>query len=427
MAFPRPLQWRALKLSGRVAGALALVAGAALALQDPGKPAAPLSVTAVRHWSSSDSTRVAIEVSGEFEYRHDRLGNPDRIYFDIVGARPALASRQPIVVLAVGDGLLRQIRVSEPQRGLARVVLDLELAADFTVEKLSNPDRLMIELRRPNQAAPAAPPAAPVAAPEPAKPVDDRVPLPARKSNLGNRSLVRALGLKLERVVIDPGHGGHDKGTIGPAGLAEKDLVLDVARRLGTLIESQLGAEVIYTRSSDVYVPLEERTALANEKQADLFLSIHANAGVASAAGSETYYLNFTTSKSAMDVAARENASSERSIHELQSLIEKIALKDKVEESREFATQVQAALCADLARVNAASRDRGVRKAPFVVLVGAAMPSILTEVGFLSNGAEEKLLSRPEYRQKIAEAIYKGVSQYASSLSRFQVADGEKP
>jgi N-acetylmuramoyl-L-alanine amidase len=423
MAFPRPLQWRGLKMAGRVAGALALLVIIAPATQDPGKTAAYLSVTAVRHWTSSQSTRVAIEVSGEFEYRHDRVPNPDRIYFDILGARPALPSKQPIVTIAVGDGLLRQIRVSEPQRGVTRVVFDLEQAADYSAVQLTNPDRLVVELRRMSQpSAEQPPPAAPPVA-EPSKPVDDRVPLPAKKSNLGGRSLVRALGLKLERVVIDPGHGGHDTGTIGPSGLTEKDLVLDVARRLGALIEEQLGAEVVYTRSDDTFVPLEERTALANQWKADLFLSIHANAGVASAAGSETYYLNFTTSKSAMDVAARENASSQRTIYQLQDLIEKIALKDKVEESREFAVKVQAALCTELARVNAASRDRGVRKAPFVVLVGAAMPSVLAEVDFLSNPGEERLLKRPDYRQKIAEALYKGVSQYASTLSRFQVAE----
>jgi N-acetylmuramoyl-L-alanine amidase len=261
---------------------------------------------------------------------------------------------------------------------------------------------------------------------EPANPAEGRVPLPASKPRAGGSSLVRALGLKLERVVIDPGHGGHDTGTIGRAGLTEKDLVLDVARRLGTLIEERLGAEVIYTRTEDVFVPLEERTALANEKKADLFLSIHGNAGVRSAAGSETYYLNFTTSKTAMEVAARENASSQRSIHELQGLIEKIALKDKVEESREFAARVQTALVRELARSNNASRDRGVRKAPFVVLIGAAMPSVLSEIAFLSNPQEEKLLKREDYRQKIAEGLYKGLSQYASTLSRFQVAEKGK-
>ncbi len=164
---------------------------------------------------------------------------------------------------------------------------------------------------------------------------------------------------------------------------------------------------MVYTRTDDSSVPLEERTALANAKQADLFLSIHANAGTTTATGAETYYLNFTTSKSAMDVAARENASSKRSIHELQDLIEKIALKDKVDESREFAARVQTNLAKGLAGANALARDRGVRQAPFLVLIGASMPSVLTEISFLSNPREERLLKSPAYRQKIAEALYK--------------------
>jgi N-acetylmuramoyl-L-alanine amidase len=183
----------------------------------------------------------------------------------------------------------------------------------------------------------------------------------------------------------------------------------------------------VYTRTEDIAVPLEERTALANEREADLFLSIHANSGIRSAAGSETYYLNFTTSKSAMDVAARENASSQRSIYELQGLIEKIALKDKVDESREFAAKVQTSLFRELARANSASRDRGVRKAPFLVLTGASMPSVLSEIAFLSNPREERLLKREDYRQRIAEGLFKGVSQYAATLSRFQVAEKKDP
>jgi N-acetylmuramoyl-L-alanine amidase len=249
------------------------------------------------------------------------------------------------------------------------------------------------------------------------------VPLPAKRDHTGSRSLVRALGLKLAKVVIDPGHGGHDTGTIGPTGLVEKDLVLDVAQRLGKLIEEQLGAEVVYTRSDDTFVPLEQRTALANEHETDLFLSIHANSGKRSAAGPETYYLNFSGSQAALEVAARENASSDKTIHELQNLLQKIALTDKIDESREFAGRVQAALAAAARRSNQTAKDRGVRKAPFVVLIGASMPSVLTEIGFISNPAEERLLKRAAHRQRIAEALYRGLSEYAATLSRFEVAE----
>jgi N-acetylmuramoyl-L-alanine amidase len=438
MAHPPSFHWRVLKTAAKAACALLILAGVMPASQEPGRPETRLSVTAVRHWSLGESTRVAIEVSGEFEYRYDRLSGPDRIYFDIAGASSAL-SQQRLFTIPVGDRLLKQIRVSATQTGATRVVFDLEVSADFSASQLANPDRLVIELRpRGNQplpeaqSRPSAPPApiAPPPKPPPAAAtpaVDERIPLPAKKSGSGGRSLVRALDLKLERVVLDPGHGGHDTGTIGPSGLTEKDLVLDVAHRLGALIEERLQAEVLYTREDDSFVPLEERTALANQKRADLFLSIHANAGLDTATGSETYYLNFTTSKSAMELAARENAGSQRSIHELQDLIEKIALKEKVEESREFAGKIQTALYKGMARVNAASRDRGVRKAPFLVLVGAAMPSVLTEIDFLSNAREERLLKRSDYRQKIAEALYAGLAQYASTLSRFQVAGKRAP
>ncbi len=422
--------------SGRRAwGAILLSLLAAAATASPWDPpaAGKLEVKAVRFWSLGESTRVAIEVSGEFEYRHDRLLNPDRLYFDIVGARPSFI-KELVHTIPVGDRLLKQIRVSETQPGTTRVVLDLVDTVDFSAAQLTNPDRLLVELRPRGKPAPPpaeppkdklepAKPAALEAKVEPAKPAADRVALPARRSVSGTSSLVRALGLKLERVVIDPGHGGWDTGTIGPTGLMEKDLVLDVAHRLGALIEQRLGAEIVYTRADDTFVALEDRTALANQKQADLFLSIHANAGVASATGSETYYLNFTTSKTAMEVAARENASSQRSIHELQGLIEKIALKDKVDESKEFASKVQTALFKELAGADPASRDRGVRRAPFIVLIGAAMPSVLSEIAFLSNRQEERLLKRDSYRQRIAEGLYKGVSQYAASLSRFQAVN----
>jgi N-acetylmuramoyl-L-alanine amidase len=249
-------------------------------------------------------------------------------------------------------------------------------------------------------------------------------PLPAKRNTNGDRSLTRVLGLKLGRVVLDPGHGGHDGGTHGPSGLFEKDLVLDVSQRLGGLLEERLGTEVIFTRSDDTFIPLEERTRIANDHKADLFLSIHANSSpYRTAAGVETYYLNFTTSKSALDVAARENASAEHSVFDLKELLQKIALRDKVDESREFANRLQTSLyTATTTKGNAAAKNRGIKRAPFVVLIGASMPSVLAEIGFLTNTADEALLRKPEHRQKIAEALYKGISGYAETLSHFQVA-----
>ena len=245
----------------------------------------------------------------------------------------------------------------------------------------------------------------------------------ARPTAAGDRSLTRALGLKIGKIVIDAGHGGHDTGTIGPNGLLEKDVVLDVSKRLGRLLESRLGAEVIYTRQDDTFIPLETRTAIANRERADLFISIHANSSRDSdARGVETYYLNFTSSPEALEVAARENAVSEKSIHELQDLVKKIALRDKIDESREFAGDVQQSLYGGLSLNNAGIRNRGIKKAPFIVLIGANMPSILAEISFVSNPTDERKLETPEHRQRIAESLYRGVSKYVSGLSGVKVA-----
>ena len=250
----------------------------------------------------------------------------------------------------------------------------------------------------------------------------------AMPTSAGDRSLIRALGLKIGCIVIDAGHGGHDTGTIGPNGLQEKDLVLDVALRLGRLLETKLGAEVIYTRDDDTFIPLETRTAIANEHQADLFISVHANSSRdESARGVETYYLNFTSNADALEVAARENAVSEKSIHELQDLVKKITLKEKIDESRELASDVQQSLYAGLSPKNPTLRNRGVKKAPFVVLIGANMPSILAEISFVSNPTDEKKLETPEYRQKIAESLYKGIAKYISGLSGVKVASKQLP
>ena len=491
-----------------------MLAGALLAAgvcQAAGK-ADPSRVTAVRFWSLGDVTRVAVEVSSEFRYKYDRLSNPDRLFYDIEGARPEMAPKGTHSI-PVGDGLLKQIRVAETQPGVTRIVLDLEQSATVSASQLSNPDRLIVELRAKDRSLPPAtpgvtggkeltspppreivaalavseavkkpeprtfippppqpaakpavlepitpptlpafsknvrlpsvpaslrrevappPPApapmlttetAPVTAPEPAKTPPAADALPAKRNTGGDRSLTRALGLKLERVVLDPGHGGHDVGTHGPSGLYEKDLVLDIAQRLGALIEERLGSEVLYTRLDDTFIPLEERTRIANEHKADLFLSIHANSSpLRSAAGVETYVLNFTTSRAAMDLAARENASSDRSIFDLQELLQKIALRDKADESREFAARLQTSLSALSTRSNDNAKNRGVKRAPFVVLIGASMPSVLAEIGFLTNASDEALLRKTEHRDKIAEALYKGIAAYADTLSHFTIA-----
>jgi N-acetylmuramoyl-L-alanine amidase len=246
-----------------------------------------------------------------------------------------------------------------------------------------------------------------------------RAPAAAQPTRDGQATLTRTLGLKIGRIVIDPGHGGHDTGTIGPTGLMEKDLCLDIALRLGKIIQQRLpGAEVVLTRSDDTFIPLEERTRVANELRADLFISIHANSSRDHAArGVETYYLNLKGSPDAMEVAARENATSQESIHDLEDMVKKIARSEKIDESREFASDVQESLAKRIQKNYRTVKDRGVRKAPFVVLIGADMPSVLTEISFLSNPADEQLLKKPEHRQKVAEGLYQGVANYLLSLN----------
>ena len=248
------------------------------------------------------------------------------------------------------------------------------------------------------------------------------VPQPTRD---GQATLTRTLGLKIGRIVVDPGHGGHDTGTIGPTGLMEKDLCLDVALRLGKIIEQRLpGADVIYTRSDDTFVPLEERTNIANQAKADLFISIHANSSRDSdARGIETYYLNLKGSAEAMEVAARENATAQEGVHDLENLVKKIAQTEKIDESKEFAQDIQDSLANRIQNQKNAKniKNRGVRKAPFVVLIGADMPSILTEISFLSNPADEKLLKQPEQRQRVAEGLFQGISSYLQNMNSMTV------
>jgi N-acetylmuramoyl-L-alanine amidase len=238
----------------------------------------------------------------------------------------------------------------------------------------------------------------------------------AQPTRAGGRSLTRVLGLKVGRIVIDPGHGGHDTGTIGPTGLMEKDLSLDVALRLGRILQERLPlAEVTYTRTDDSFVALEQRTATANDARSDLLISIHANSSDdRKVRGIETYYLNFNAAPAAMEVAARENATAQGGVHQLDELLQKIARNEKIEESRDLAESIQDALAK---QTNSSARNRGVRKAPFVVLIGANMPSVLTEISFLSNPTDEQWLKKPDNRQRVAEGIYRGIESYLKSTN----------
>lgn len=404
-------------------------------------------VTGIRYWNAENYTRIVVDVEEEVKFDAARISNPDRIYFDLSKAR--LSSTLAGKTFEVEGGFLKTIRVAQNQAGVVRMVLEVDKVKDYSVFLLPNPYRLVVDVHGVGPATAKAEPAKtpkeekptlkpekteppkvevasaepPKSAPEPRKSTKRGPPAKepefAKATRNGQHSLTRALGLKIGRIVIDAGHGGHDTGTIGPSGLMEKDLCLDIALRLGKAIQENLpGTEVHYTREDDTFVPLENRTALANQVRADLFLSIHANSSRdRSARGVETYYLNFAASEDAMEVAARENALSQSSIHELRDLIKQIASNEKLEESRELAAEIQEALSGRLRRYSRQIKDRGVKRAPFVVLIGANMPSILAEVSFISNPADETALKKPDHRQRVVEGLYNGIEQYLQNLN----------
>jgi N-acetylmuramoyl-L-alanine amidase len=444
----------------------------------------PVQVRDVRYWSMPDYTRVSIDLEQDVRFESQRIEHPDRIFFDLQNAR--VSSHLEGQSFDVDDGLVKKVRIGQYKPGRARLVIETENHAAYNASLVLNPPRLIIDVhgedshplndhvadqrpaqrvnqvkvsetvsdnRRPSSVGVlSAPKKVVVEADDNDDSADDTIEAPqkpvttsakvasrgrptkvgvassrrareAEPTSSGDRSLIRALGLKIGKIVIDPGHGGHDTGTIGPNGFYEKDLVLDVSKRLGKLLESRLGAQVVFTRRDDTFIPLETRTSIANQEQADLFVSVHANSSHdPDARGVETYYLNFTSSPEALEVAARENAASDKSIHELQDLVKKIALREKIDESREFASDVQQSLHTGLASKSPGIRDRGVKKAPFVVLIGANMPSILAEISFISNPGDEKRLRNAEYRQRIAESLYRGISRYVNGLSGIKVA-----
>jgi N-acetylmuramoyl-L-alanine amidase len=491
---------------------------------------------------TADSTRVTIDLEDNVQFTSGRIGDPDRIFFDLHSARltPQVAKE----TIHVEGDLLSAVRVAQNSAGIVRVVLNVNGVKDYTASLAQNPPALVIDLfatahretapmrsasakakrgdpksksteaaaaetfsarnngseqpaggsnagktsgaalaqnanatKSPNALSAAntandgptenlsgltnsggavnpgsspdsgaaensrtpansgttvnsgstANTAKSTKIPNPSnslrsvstKPTTVPAPSVAQPTRGGQSTLTRALGLKIGRIVIDAGHGGHDTGTVGPTGLMEKDLCLDVALRLSKIIQQRLpGADVILTRTDDTFVPLEERTRIANDVKADLFISIHANSSQdQDARGIETYYLNLKGNAESMEVASRENATSQESIHDLEDLVKKIARSEKIDESREFAQDIQESLAKRIQKTAKPVKDRGVRKAPFLVLIGADMPSILTEISFLSNPSDEQLLKKPEHRQRVAEGLYQGVASYLQNLN----------
>ena len=375
--------------------------------------------------------RVVLDVNGVKDYAASLLQKPSRLVIELYGDS-AGPSKSPSVQTA------QSTKSENPAPAIERPAPSTTaISAEAIPSSSPTPNLTSAKGAVSSEEGSAAAPVAAKALPAPLKTLrttstknsatgkPDQVqpaatPQPTRD---GQSTLTRALGLKIGRIVIDAGHGGHDTGTIGPTGLMEKDLCLDVALRFGKIVQQKLpGADIVFTRTDDTFIPLEERTHIANEAKADLFISIHANSSPDHGArGVETYYLNLRGSAEAMEVAARENSVSQENIHDLQDVVKRIAQTEKIDESRELAADIQDSLSKRIQKTVKPVKNRGVRKAPFVVLIGADMPSILTEISFLSNASDEQLLKKPEHRQRIAEGVYQGVAAYLESLNSVEL------
>jgi N-acetylmuramoyl-L-alanine amidase/putative methionine-R-sulfoxide reductase with GAF domain len=371
-------------------------------------------VTGIRHWSSADSSTVVLDLEDQVQYEAHRLSSPDRIYFDLhdTSLAPELAGK----TIEIGDALLARVRLAQPIAGLTRVVLETRGNSNFSVSLEPNPYRLVMQVHRLGADTKAQVNLFPG---EPEKEKLAIVVPPPTREDLQLRAHVPKM-----RIVVDAGHGGWDLGTVGKQGLLEKDLVLEIAQRLGKLLESRLGADVILTRNDDNYIPLDERAGMANSSQADLFISVHANySDLASARGVETYYTNFFSAPSAKDLETRDPDHAKTTPAAVLSAAE---LHEKIEQSRRLAASVQHSLYGTLSGQNPGLRDRGVKEASYVVLTETAMPGILAEVSFVSSPTDEQKLRSDGYREQIAEALYKGIARYAATSRGVKVASAAK-
>jgi N-acetylmuramoyl-L-alanine amidase len=369
-----------------------------------------VAVTGVRYLSSKNYTRVMLDLSQEAKYEVRRLQAdaakklPPRVYVDIQGARLALGSKDPI---AVDDGLLRQVRIGQYSEDVVRVVLDMTSLGAHNAFVLPDPYRLVIDIQG-QKSADAAPFKEPPAKPEPAP----------RSATARNKKPSPAVSLAtgIRKIVLDPGHGGKDPGAIGAGGIAEKDVVLRIAKKLALKLRRELGIQVVLTRQDDRFVPLEDRTATANAEDADLFISLHMNASANSdARGVETYYLDNTTDEAAIRLAARENGTARKNVSDLQFILSDMTQNMKLEDSITLAHRLQSALVGGMGNVLGEVKDLGVKKALFYVLVGARMPSVLVEMLFITNRQEGQAMGRDSYQESMVEALFEGIQKYAQS------------
>ncbi len=374
-------------------------------------------ITGIRHWSSADSSTVVLDLEDQVQYEAHRLSSPDRIYFDLhdTSLAPDVAGK----TIEVGDALLARVRVAQPVSGLTRMVLETKGNSNFSVSLEPNPYRLVVQVRKLGVDPKAQVNLFPGTESDRGKLFAIVVPPPTHE-DLQLRARVPKM-----RIVVDAGHGGWDLGTVGRKGLLEKDVVLEIAQRLGKLLEGRLGAEVILTRKDDNYIPLDERAGIANQSQADLFVSVHANySDLPSARGVETYYTNFFSSPSAKEVEAREDGTVAKAT--AMAALSPVDLHDRIEQSRRLAASVQRSLYGTLSVQNPGLRDGGVKEASYVVLTETAMPGILAEVSFVSSPTDEQKLRSDGYREQIAEALYKGIARYAASSRGVKMASAGK-
>jgi N-acetylmuramoyl-L-alanine amidase len=337
----------------------------------------------LRPWTHPTYTRIAVDIGKLREYTYGELKAPDRIFVDILQAKlnPILHNK----TFLVKNDYISQIRIAQKTPSTVRVVVDLDFkkVPNYRVWHLFDPFRVVIDIY-PHESPSKPSPSTPVKPPQPTK---------------SGYTMIRQLGLGVQRIVIDPGHGGRHPGCIGKGGLQEKHVVLDISHRLKKLLESKTDLDVILTRESDIYLPLENRPVIANQQQGDLFISIHANANRSKkVSGVQSFYLNFSTDPSVLETAAKENATSTKNISEMMDIIRKIARNTKIEESKEFALKIHKSLVKCLSQKYNKVKDMGVRGAPLWVLIGGKMPSVLIEVSHLSNPTEESRLKTPQYR-----------------------------
>jgi N-acetylmuramoyl-L-alanine amidase len=381
-----------------------------------GETGTSIAVKDIRHWSTPNYTRVVIDLDGPVKYKHHLLkADPDlrkprRLYLDLENSHVTAQIETPV---PIKDGLLQRARAGQYTKDTVRVVLDAESIEDYKVFHLYDPFRIVLDVQRAEKMAAGD---EPKLAPE-KRPV--RKGVRRAEAPEDSMSLARQLGLNVKRIVIDPGHGGKDPGCNSSGGVKEKNIVLGIARILKKMIEKEIGCEVFLTRNGDVFLPLERRTAIANMQKADLFISLHVNAHRnRKISGLETYFLNMATDERSVMVAARENATSEKNISDLQTILNDLMLNTKITESSRLAHDVQEGMVSRVRKKYTRARDLGVKQAPFYVLIGAQMPAVLVETGFLTNRTERKRLLSKQYQENVAEGICSGIKTYIKSIDQ---------